>query len=156
MFKEMRRKDRMLSNEEAKDILKNCEYGVLSSISDNGYPYSVPLSYVYFDDAIYFHSAREGHKIENIKINEKVSFSAVRNTEILPGEFSTNYESVIIFGTASEALDDEKYSALMELINKYDPDSNKTDKGKKYISALTKQTYVVKITVEHITGKSRR
>jgi len=44
----------------------------------------------------------------------------------------------------------------MELINKYDPDSNKTDKGKKYIDALTKQTYVVKISIDHITGKSRR
>jgi len=71
MFKEMRRIDRMLSIEESKDILKNCEYGVLSSISDNGYPYGVPLSYVYFDDAIYFHSAREGHKIENIKNRKK-------------------------------------------------------------------------------------
>lgn len=156
MFKEMRRKDRMLSVDEAKDILKNCEYGVLSSISDNGYPYGVPVSYVYFNDAIYFHSAKTGHKIENIKNNDKISFNAVGNTEILPGEFTTNYESVIVFGTASEALDDEKYAALMELINKYDPDSNITDKGKKYITALTEQTYVVKITVDHITGKSRR
>jgi uncharacterized protein len=154
MLKEMRRKDREIEALEAIEVLKKCEYGILSTVDENGYPYGVPLSYVYANDSIYFHSAVEGHKLENIKKNDKVSFGVVGQTDVLPDKFSTKYESVIIFGRAKEVFDDEKNAALLELINKYSADY--IEKGKIYIKNASDKTKVMKISIDHISGKGRR
>ncbi len=76
-MKKIRRKDRKISTDEAIDLLKKCEYGVLSTVDSDGQPYGIPLSYVYKDDCIYFHCARVGYKLENIKDNPRVSFCVV-------------------------------------------------------------------------------
>ncbi len=154
MFQEMRRKDRELQNTEAIEILKKCNYGTLSTVNKDGYPYGVPVSYVYFNDAIYFHCAVEGSKLNNIAGNNKVSFSVVGETCILPSEFSTKYESVIIFGKATEVFDSEKNDVFMEIIDKYSPDF--MTEGKKYVENAGGKTKVIKISIEHISGKARR
>ncbi|WP_195266848.1 pyridoxamine 5'-phosphate oxidase family protein [Clostridium sp. 1001275B_160808_H3] len=154
MFKEIRRKDRKIETSEAIDILKKCEYGILSTVDENGYPYGVPLSYVYANNAIYFHSAVEGHKLENIKNNDKVSFCVVGQTDVLPDKFSTKYESVIIFGRAKELFQDEKNEAFLELINKYSKDY--IEKGKGYIKNASAKTKVIKLSIDYISGKARR
>ena len=154
MCKEMRRSDRLISTEEAKVILEKCDYGVLSTIGENGYPYGLPINYVYKDNVLYFHCATEGTKLENLKNNNKVSFCVVGDTCVLPDKFSTNYESVIVFGKANEVLGEEKNMILLELINKYSPDY--IENGKKYISASIIKTNVIKIDIEHISGKARR
>ena len=154
MFNEIRRKDRGIEGSEAIEVLRKCEYGTLSTVDEEGYPYGVPLSYVYANDSIYFHSALEGHKLENIKKNDKVSFSVVGQTDVLPDKFSTKYESVIIFGRAKEVFDDEKTSAFLELINKYSTDY--IEKGKIYIKNASDKTKVIKISIDHISGKARR
>jgi hypothetical protein len=94
-MQELRRKDRAITEEEAIALLNKAEYGVLSTVTENGKPYGVPLNFCIIDHCIYFHCAIEGQKIENIKQNESVSFCAVGNTEILPDKFGTKYESVI-------------------------------------------------------------
>ena len=154
MFKEMRRKDRELKSDENIKILENNNFGILSTISENGYPYGVPVNYVYTDNSIYFHSALEGHKLENIKNNDKVSFCVTGETCVLPDKFSTKYESVIIFGKAKEVFDNEKNTALLEMINKYSPDF--LEKGRVYISQDAVKTKVIKISIEHISGKARK
>ncbi|NLW24419.1 MAG: pyridoxamine 5'-phosphate oxidase family protein [Clostridia bacterium] len=154
MFREMRRKDRELGKEEIFEILKKGEYGIFSTISQNGYPYGLPVNYVYTNGSIYFHCAVEGHKLDNIKNNDKVSFCVVGPTQILPDKFSTKYESVIVFGRAIEVSGDEKNRALLELINKYSPDY--IEQGKEYIQKKNKDSKVIKIKTEHITGKGRR
>lgn len=154
MFREMRRKDRELGNDEIVEILKNNSYGVLSTISQNGYPYAVPVSYVYLNNSIYFHSATEGHKLDNILANNKVSFCVVGGTCILPEKFSTKYESVIIFGTAAEIFEDEKNAALLEIIKKYSPDY--ITEGKEYIKNSSNATKVIKISIDHFSGKARK
>ncbi|WP_143317756.1 pyridoxamine 5'-phosphate oxidase family protein [Clostridium sp. HBUAS56017] len=154
MFREMRRKDRELKNDEIIEVLKNTSYGILSTISENGYPYGVPISYVFFNDSIYFHCATKGHKLDNILNNDKVSFCVVGNTCVLPEEFSTKYESIIVFGKAIEVFDDEKNMALLETLNKYSPDF--IEQGKEYIIKAGKATKVIKITIDHISGKARR
>ncbi len=68
----IRRIDRAISEEEAKDILKKGEYGILSTISKEGQPYGVPLSYSYAGNIIYFHCALEGHKVDNVRENESI------------------------------------------------------------------------------------
>lgn len=154
MFKEMRRKDRELETSEAIELLKKCEYGTLSTVGENGYPYGVPVSYVFINNSIYFHCAMIGYKLDNIINNNKVSFSVVGATNILAEKFSTEYESVIIFGTAKEIFEDEKNTALLELINKYSPEY--VESGKAYIANASMKTKVIKIDIEHMTGKARR
>lgn len=67
MFREMRRKRQLLSDEESEAILRKMPHGVLALHGDGGYPYAVPVSYVYADGKIYFHSALEGHKVDAIR-----------------------------------------------------------------------------------------
>lgn len=154
MFRELRRSDREITEVEALEILKKCEYGILSTTSEEGYAYGVPLSYAYMNGDIYFHCATEGYKLDNIRNNDKVSFTVVGQTELLPGKFSTNYESVIVFGRASEVNDEEKEDALLELIYKYSKDF--VEEGKEYIKRASSKTRVIKVNVEHISGKGRR
>jgi len=109
-----------MSEEAVKNILTNADYGTLACIGENGYPYSVPLNYAYDNGKVYFHSAKEGHKIDNISFNSKVCFSAVGYNKILPEKFDTEYDSVILFGKASRITEEtEKKRALMLLIEKY-------------------------------------
>ena len=154
MFREMRRKDREISINDAREILTKACYGVLSTMSENGYPYGVPVNYVFYNGYIYFHSAKEGHKIDNIKNNSKVSFSIVGSEEVLPDQFTTDYESVVAFGDAEEVYELEKGEALLEIIKKYSPEF--IEKGEKYIETLGSKTAVLKIDIKHLSGKSRR
>ncbi|WP_160690642.1 pyridoxamine 5'-phosphate oxidase family protein [Clostridium sp. C2-6-12] len=154
MFKEMRRKDRELEKEEFMELLIRGEYGILSTIGENGYPYGVPVNYVYMDNAIYFHSAVEGQKLYNIKNDDKVSFCVVGETCVLPEQFSTKYESVIIFGKANEIFEEEKNASLLEIINKYSKEH--LEKGKQYIKNSNENVKVIKINIEHVTGKARK
>ncbi len=151
MFKEMRRKNKQVSKERAEEILNNGEYGVLATISQNGYPYTIPLSYVYYDNCIYFHSAKEGEKLNNILNNDKVSFCVVGETAVIPNKFSTNYESIVAFGRAREINGDDKYFALKMLIEKYSKDF--ISEGIAYIERAKDKTTVIRISIEHITGK---
>lgn len=150
-FREMRRNDRVLTTESTIMCLEIGKYGTLSTICENGYPYSLPISYVYCDGAIYIHSAVTGQKLDNITNNKKVSFSVVNNTNVVASEFTTKYESVVVFGDACEVYDDEKEKALVELIEKYSPDF--LEKGIEYISKASRATKVIKIEIKHITGK---
>lgn len=85
-----------MSEEEALKILRESECGVLCTF-DGVYPYGVPVNYVYDDGYIYIHSAKEGHKLECIKKLDRVCFVVVGRCRVVPEEFSTNYESVVVF-----------------------------------------------------------
>lgn len=150
----IRRQDRVIREEEAMDLLNTVEYGVLSTVSADGQPYGVPLNFCVIDRCIYFHSAVEGRKIDNIKHNKSVSFCLVGKTEVLPDKFSTKYESAIASGLVEEVFDHEKQTALEGLLYKYSPEW--IDKGKKYIDGLREKTRVFKITINNLSGKARR
>jgi len=154
MFREMRKKDKELAMEENMEILNKCDYGVLSTISSNGYPYITPLNYVYHGNSIYFHSATEGHKLDNIKECNKVCFCVTDSIEILREDFDTNYRSVVVYGTAKEIFEEEKEKALFDFIEKYSKDF--AEEGKKYIEKASRATRVYKIQADHITGKAQK
>lgn len=155
MFREIRRKDRKLELDEVKKILLENTYGVLSLINaDNGYPYGLPISYSYMNDEIYIHSAIQGLKVDSIKKDNRVCFTVIGKTEVLPDKFSTNYESVIVYGKIIELVEENKNIALYELIKKYSADF--LEEGKIYIEKAGKVTKVYKIEVEHMSGKARR
>ena len=87
MFDEMRRGDRRLSNLETESILSAGEYGVLSTVGEDGYPYGVPVNYIYRNGRIYFHcAALQGKKLKNIQFSDKVCFTVVTQAEVLPRE----------------------------------------------------------------------
>ena len=153
-MKELRRKDRAITEEEAVALLNRAEYGVLSTVTENGEPYGVPLNFCVIDHCIYFHCAVAGQKIDNIKQNKTVSFCAVGNTEVLPDKFGTKYESVIVSGEVEEVFDINKQLALEGLLHKYSIEF--IDKGIKYIEGLKEKTKVFKITINKLTGKARK
>ena len=64
MFREMRRNKQQLSRAECEEILRRAASGVLAVSGDGGYPYAVPLSYVYEDGKLWFHCALSGHKLD--------------------------------------------------------------------------------------------
>jgi nitroimidazol reductase NimA-like FMN-containing flavoprotein (pyridoxamine 5'-phosphate oxidase superfamily) len=150
----MRRQDRKISVEEAIEILKKGEYGFLATVSADSKPYIIPISYSYLDNYIYFHSALEGKKIDNIKNNNKISFSVVGDTKLLPDKFATIYESVIVEGRVYEVTANEKQIALESLLYKYSPEH--IDSGLKYTEKLFNKTLVFKIVIDEITGKARK
>jgi nitroimidazol reductase NimA-like FMN-containing flavoprotein (pyridoxamine 5'-phosphate oxidase superfamily) len=153
-MKEMRRKDREVTEKEAMALLNKAEFGVLSTVTENGKPYGVPLNFCMIDHCIYFHCAVEGQKIDNIKQNNSVSFCVVGKTELLPDKFGTKYESVIVSGEVEEVFDMNKQIALEGLLHKYSP--GYFDKGIKYIEGLREKTRVFKITINTLTGKARK
>ncbi len=154
MHRTVRRKDREIDIELATRLLTEGEYGVLSTVDPDGQAYGVPLNYVYKNKCLYFHCALEGHKLENIQVNNKVSFCVVGRTNVLPDQFSTQYESAIAFGTASEVRGDEKHEALLSIVKKYSPEF--IEDGKKTIAKYNDKTRVIKIDIDHISGKGRK
>lgn len=147
----MRRSDKALSNDAAVKILHDGEYGVLSTVGGDGQPYGVPLNYSFHDNCLYFHCALHGHKLDNLRFNGKASFCVVGRTKVLPAEFTTEYESVIVTGIAEVVHGEEKYKALVALVEKYSTEF--VEAGRKYIETLDSETKVVRIAVDSITGK---
>ena len=154
MGRKIRRADRAISESEAIEILQKGEYGVLSTVSIDGQPYGVPVSFSYQGDVIYFHCAVEGHRVENLRRNNKVSFCVVGKTEVLPEKFGTKYESAIVFGKVFEVTDEEKHNGLLALLRKYSPGF--IEEGLRYVESTGGKTRVYKIVPESITGKSRK
>lgn len=153
-MKKTRRKDREITGPEAEELLTKCQYGILSTVGEDGQPYGVPLSYTYKSNCIYFHCATSGHKIENIQNNSKVSFCVVGKTDVIAAARTTKYESAIIFGVASEVKGDEKDNALLWLLEKYSADF--IEEGKSVISKMGKVTKVIKIEIDQISGKAQK
>jgi nitroimidazol reductase NimA-like FMN-containing flavoprotein (pyridoxamine 5'-phosphate oxidase superfamily) len=150
----MRRKDREISEQEARQLLAQGEYGVLSTVSPDGTPYGVPLSYVYHQGEIFFHSAPEGRKVEYLATGARASFCVVGATRLLPEKFSTRYESAIASGEIRELDGDEKRAALSRLVEKYAPEFR--PQGEEYIAQAEGTTRVYALCVRHLTGKRRR
>lgn len=157
MFREIRRKNRELTGERVTELLQTAEYGFLSlGTSENGYGYGIPLSYTYDEqtDSLYFHCATAGQKLDEIRRNNKVSFCVVGHTKPIGEQFTTLYESVIIFGQAYIIKEeDEKRKALRLLVKKYS--AGYEELGEKYMEGSWNRTTTFKVKVAHITAKAK-
>jgi nitroimidazol reductase NimA-like FMN-containing flavoprotein (pyridoxamine 5'-phosphate oxidase superfamily) len=149
----MRRKDRETDEIDARQMLTKGEYGVLSTVGSDGLPYGVPLSYTYRDGVIYFHTAPEGRKVENLIAAAQASFCVVGETEVQPEMFSTRYESAIASGEVRELEGEDKSRALAWLVEKYSPGF--VPQGMEYISTSEGATRAFGLYVRHLTGKRR-
>ena len=152
MFREMRRKMQALTAEETAEILKRNTSGVLSLNGDDGYPYGVPLSYVYLDSKLYFHCAGAGHKLDSILKDDKASFCVIDQDQVVGEEYTTYFRSVIAFGRARVLEGAEKLRPLVELCEKYYP--GHLEQTRQKAEHALKNVSIVEVTIEHMTGKT--
>ena len=153
MFQVMRRSRQALSWQETEEILRRGTSGVLALAGAEGYPYAVPLSYVYTQGILYFHCAKVGHKLESIRRCEKASFCVVDRDEIKPEAYTTYYRSAIAFGRVRIfESEEEKRRAIEQLSQKYHPMDTPAHR-KAVIDREYAPLCMLAFTVEHMTGK---
>lgn len=149
MFRDLRRKDKRMDLSESIDLLEKADIGVLSTIGQDGYPYGVAINYIYYNDKIYFHCAKEGHKLDNILFSDKISFMVYDHVEIIGQALTTHYQSVVVFGRAK--MIKARADILLALIDKY-AQIDET-KAKTMVDREIDVTGLVEIEIEHISGK---
>ena len=153
MFRKMRRFNQQISDSECIEILKNTKRGVLSLIGDDGYPYGFPIDHWYCEDdgKIYFHGAKEGHKIDSIKACGKASYCVYDEGYRKEGDWALNIKSVITFGRISLVEDEEKAREICTaLVRKFTDDEEYLEKELK--NALPR-VQCLEFEPEHMTGK---
>lgn len=151
----LRRQDRQMSPEEAVDLLRRGEYGVLSLAGGDGVPYGVPMCYAWDGGAaIYLHCAPEGEKLTRLEANHEASFCVVGRTGVLAHKFSMEFESLVISCRAVVVDDEEeKKRGLLLLVSKYSPDY--AEEGRQYVDRAYAKTAVVRLDVVSMSGKRR-
>ena len=153
MFRGMRRFKQQISDEECIEVLKNEKRGVLSVIGDDGYPYGVPLNHYYDEknNCIYFHGAKEGHKVDAIKNNSKVSYCVVERGVKRENHWSYDVRSVVVFGEASFVEDlDECAKICSDIWWKFGTDKKELDEE---LQRSLSRVMCIKVEIKHMTGK---
>jgi len=153
MFRKMRRFKQAVSEEECRKILKEEKRGVFSVLGDGGYPYSLPINFYYDeeDNRIYFHGAKEGHKVDAIKNCNKVCFTTWNTGFKTEGHWEWNVTSVIIFGKA-KLIEDRKTTEekVSKLAYKYYPTREEAEED---LARAIDRAQLFAINIEHMTGK---
>ena len=148
----MRRREKEISREAALEIIDRCKFATLATVGENMVPYAVPLSMARKDDVLYFHGAKEGHKTTNLNQNANCCVSFVGETKVPEGKFDISYESVTVFGKASQITDkDEKTYGLKVISERYTPDNMAN--FDKVVEVMLERVAVWKISMDLITGK---
>lgn len=148
----MRRKRQQLSDKESYAILQNATSGTLALLGDGGYPYAVPISYVFSEGKLYFHSALSGHKVDAIRSCDRASFCVVAQDDVKPAMYTTFFRSVIAFGRIHIVdNEDEKLAAARLLGNRYNP--HQDEALQKELENGLARMLVIRLDIEHLTGK---
>ena len=153
MFREMRRKKQILTEEETKEILNRGSSGVLALLGDDDYPYAVPVSYVYCDSKLFFHGAKSGHKIDAIRKCDKASFCVIDKDDVIPEEYTTYFRSVIAFGKIRIMEDEMEMRKAIELLTKKYYPSSSIDERNIAIDREWKPLCMMEFSIEHLSGK---
>lgn len=151
MFRDMRRFKQQLSAKECEDILREGKRGVLALSGDEGYPYAVPMDYVYDSGCLYFHSALQGHKIDAIRSCDKASFNVLSEPQAADDGWSYFFDSVTLFGRVRVITDEAQRTDKLRLLgNKYFPSEEMTESD---IRKNAARCAVLELKIEHMTGK---
>ncbi|MDO4175159.1 MAG: pyridoxamine 5'-phosphate oxidase family protein [Eubacteriales bacterium] len=151
----MRRKDREMPAEFARQVFDACEYATISMIDARNQPYALPVSIVRIGDNLYFHSALSGTKTDCLRLHPQVCVSAVSWTHLVPDQFTTEFSSAVCHGTASEVTDDtEKIAALRAICEKFAPTHMAAFDHA--IARSLSRTAIWKISMDSITGKRKK
>ena len=151
MFRPMRRIKQQLDESEAWEILRNAKRGVLSVTGDDGYPYGVWLNPHVEGDSIYFHGAKEGHKIDALRRDARVSFTVIDEGAKDEGGWAYTFRSVVVFGRI-EFVEDQASAVEIcrKLARRFNPSEAEIEKE---IQAAGARVQVLRLVPEHITGK---
>ena len=148
----MRRKRQQLSDEDSYAILQNATSGTLALLGDGDYPYAVPISYVFSEGKLYFHSALSGHKVDAIRSCDRASFCVVAQDDVKPALYTTFFRSVIAFGRIYIVDDEaEKLAAARLLGNRYNP--HQDEALQKELENGLARMLVIRLDIEYLTGK---
>lgn len=155
MYRNLRRKDRIMEDEDVQRILRENNHGVLATVSEDGSPYANPVSYVWYKDAVWFHSASQGHKVENIARDNRVAFTIIGKVDMLRPKPEVYFESVIVFGKCEKVTEyEQQVEGMVELMKIFMPD--KVHETRDDLVNMSKAVNVYRIVPEHITGKIRK
>ncbi len=148
----MRKADREIKDPvELEIVLRRADVCRLAMV-DGGEPYIVPLNFGYRDGCLYFHCAREGRKLDILRKNPKVCFELEADVHLVKGEkacqWSTSYESVIGWGTATISLDEKEVKEGLEVLM-----SHYTEGPFEFDPRSLSLTALIKVKVERMTGK---
>ncbi len=145
-----------LTEQQINHLLLRAQTGSLATLNPDGTPYSNPIHFVYYDEAIFIHGLPKGKKLDNIAHDSRVGFSVYEMNELLlepqgkPCNTNTKYESVIISGMAKLVDDiEEKRTVLKRIVEKYTPHIVNNE----IPDNMVKGTAVIRIDVTEITGK---
>ena len=153
-FRPMRRFKQLLPEEECVEILQKAYRGFLSVIGDCGYPYSVPINFLYKEGKLFFHCAVEGHKLDAIRADDKACFTVIDEPQKEPGDWWYHVRSVICFGRIHVLEDEaEKDSCLRQLGAKYSPDGYDMEAD---MQRNAPRALVLVFSIEHMSGKRVR
>lgn len=151
MFRGMRRFKQQLDSEKCIEILQNEPRGVLAVLGDGGYPYTVPLNFVYEDGRLYFHCAKEGHKLDAVKACSKASFCVLDKGVKSDADWSYYFNSVICFGRVKILSEKNEILKKAKLLGmKYYPDEKEVDEE---VKKFENRVCVLEMTIEHMSGK---
>lgn len=153
-FRPLRRIRQTASQEECIALLESAPRGVLAVHGENGYPYGIPVNYVFLDGKVYFHCAKEGHKVDALRANDRVSFTILSEPVKNEGEWWYCFTSVIVFGRISEiAAPDKADRILRALGSKYFPEGYDMETD---ISRNGPHAMILELTIDHVSGKHVR
>ncbi len=155
MFRPMRRYKQQLPEEECLALLETQPRGVLAVLGDEDYPYAVPVDFLYRDGKLYFHGAREGHKLDAVRRHDKVSLCVTDEGVRREGDWALTFRSVIVFGRIRPMAFDEPgiEELLRALGNKYNPDPEDVERE---LRGALARVQMLELTVEHMSGKRVR
>lgn len=153
-FRQLRRFKQAASQQECEAVLASAWRGVLSVHGENGYPYGVPVNFLYSDGKIYFHCAKAGHKLDAVRANDKVCFTVLSEPARNPGEWWNCFTSVICFGRIAEVTDNQAADRILRLIGaKFFPEGYDLEKD---MANNAPNALVMEITIDHMSGKNVR
>ena len=134
-------------------MMQNGSHGVLAVLGDDGYPYTIPLSYAVQGDEVLFHCAPEGHKLDALRRCDKVSFCVVAQDDVVAEKYTTFYRSVVAFGRLRELTDlAERKQAMWQITDKYSPNEPR-EKTAATIERALDHMAVLALHIEHVAGK---
>lgn len=153
-FRPLRRFKQAATPQESEEVLTSGQRGILAVHGENGYPYGLPVNYMYVDGKIYFRCAKAGHKMDAIRANYKVCFTVLSEPVKNPGEWWNCFTSVICFGRISEVMDEQKKDRLLRQIGaKYFPEGYDLEED---MSKNARNALIMEITIDHMSGKHVR
>jgi len=157
----MRRVDKEITDHQViAGIIENSQVCRLGLAKDN-IPYILPVSFGYDGAALYFHTAREGRKIDFIAANPRVCFELEHDCRVVPHEknacnWTASFRSVIGYGTVRELLDPaEKSAGLQQIMQHYAPAPAPAQEWT-FDGGGMAATRVWKITIESVSGKQSK